>query len=127
MGRLGLVYQSGPLQPWIDAQLWFRWNADLHHLLHLRVVLSAALELFGSPHLDRPTLPALAGDPVLLAEIQAAVEVSNAKLARPEQVKAFRVLPTGWTPESGELTPTLKLRRRVVAERYAETIAALYA
>ena len=73
-----------------------------------------------------PTLPALAGDPVLLAEIQAAVEVANAKLARPEQVKAFRVLPTAWTPESGELTPTLKLRRRIVAERYATTINELY-
>jgi long-chain acyl-CoA synthetase len=73
-----------------------------------------------------PTLPALADDPVLLAEVQAAVEVANARLARPEQVKAFRVLPTSWTPESGELTPTLKLRRRIVAERYSATIDELY-
>ncbi|GIF21630.1 long-chain acyl-CoA synthetase [Actinoplanes tereljensis] len=68
----------------------------------------------------------LADHPDLLAEITAAVEAANEKLARPEQVKTFRVLPTAWTPETGELTPTLKLRRRVVAERYADTISSLY-
>ena len=71
-------------------------------------------------------LPAAAADPLLVAEIAAAVEAANATLSRPEQVKAFRILPSGWTPESGELTPTLKLRRRVVRERYADTIDALY-
>lgn len=68
----------------------------------------------------------LAADPVLLEEITAAVAMANAKLARPEQVKSFRVLPTVWTPVSGELTPTLKLRRRVVAEKYADDIDQLY-
>ncbi|MEU4236180.1 AMP-dependent synthetase/ligase [Actinoplanes sp. NPDC026619] len=72
------------------------------------------------------TTPDLATHPDLLAEVSAAVEAANAKLARPEQVKSFRVLPTAWTPETGELTPTLKLRRRVVQERYADTIGSLY-
>jgi long-chain acyl-CoA synthetase len=76
--------------------------------------------------LDDTTADALATHPALLAEISAAVAAANEKLARPEQVKTFRVLPTAWTPESGELTPTLKLRRRVVQERYAETISSLY-
>jgi long-chain acyl-CoA synthetase len=71
-------------------------------------------------------LPAVATDPLLIAEITAAVEAANTALSRPEQVKAFRILESGWTPESGELTPTMKLRRRVVRERYADTIDALY-
>jgi long-chain acyl-CoA synthetase len=43
-----------------------------------------------------------------------------------EQVKRFRVLSSAWTPESGELTPTLKLRRRVITDRYATVIDELY-
>jgi len=71
-------------------------------------------------------LPHLASDPLLLAEIQAAVDAANARLARPEQVKTFEVLPSSWTPESGELTPTLKLRRRVIVDRYGDSIDGLY-
>ncbi|MEU7872064.1 AMP-binding protein [Dactylosporangium sp. NPDC049140] len=71
-------------------------------------------------------LPGLAADPRVLAEIQAAVDAANAGLSRPEQVKTFRVLPSSWTPETGELTPTLKLRRRIITARYGETIDALY-
>jgi long-chain acyl-CoA synthetase len=69
---------------------------------------------------------ALADDPVVRAEIQAAVDAANAKLSRPEQVKAFHVMPTSWTPETGELTPTLKLRRRIITDRYSGEIDALY-
>jgi long-chain acyl-CoA synthetase len=68
----------------------------------------------------------LASSPVVLEEIGAAVASANDHLARPEQVKSFRVLPTAWTPVTGELTPTLKLRRRVVQERYAGVIDELY-
>jgi long-chain acyl-CoA synthetase len=69
---------------------------------------------------------ALADDPAVRAEIQATVDAANEKLSRPEQVKAFHVMPTSWTPETGELTPTLKLRRRVITDRYAGEIDALY-
>ena len=72
------------------------------------------------------SVDALSSNPEVLAEIGAAVTAANAHLARPEQVKTFRVLPTVWSPVSGELTPTLKLRRRVVRERYADTIDRLY-
>jgi len=73
------------------------------------------------------SVDSLSSDPQVLAEIGAAVTAANTHLARPEQVKSFRVLPTVWSPVSGELTPTLKLRRRVVQERYADTIDRLYA
>jgi long-chain acyl-CoA synthetase len=69
---------------------------------------------------------ALAAHPRLQAEIAGAVAVANTKLSRPEQVKTFRVLPSPWTPESGELTPTLKLRRRIIHARYADVIDQLY-
>ncbi|MGC4896247.1 AMP-dependent synthetase/ligase [Micromonospora sp. DT31] len=76
--------------------------------------------------IDDTQLSALASDPLVLAEIRAAVDRANARLARPEQVKTFQVLPSSWTPESGELTPTLKLRRRVIVDRYGDDIDALY-
>ena len=50
----------------------------------------------------------------------------NQRLARIEQVKRFEVLPVEWTAESEELTPTLKLRRRIIHAKYAEHIDALY-
>ena len=73
-----------------------------------------------------PDLAELSADPALLAEIQAAVDAANAKLSRPEQIKTYRVLPAPWSPVTGEITPTLKLRRRVIADRYAEVIDGLY-
>jgi long-chain acyl-CoA synthetase len=69
----------------------------------------------------------LAAHPHFLAMAQAAVDAANARLSRPEQVKRWALLPTEWTAESAELTPTLKLKRRVVTSNYAEQIAALYA
>ena len=71
-------------------------------------------------------LTELAAHPRVREEVQRAVDDANAHLARPEQVKRFTVLGTEWTPESGELTPTMKLKRRVVHERHAAEIAALY-
>ncbi|GAA1239802.1 AMP-dependent synthetase/ligase [Prauserella halophila] len=68
----------------------------------------------------------LAGDPRVTDEIEQAVRTANERLARVEQVKHYRVLSRSWTPESGELTPTLKLKRRVINERYHDDIEALY-
>jgi long-chain acyl-CoA synthetase len=55
-----------------------------------------------------------------------AVEQANQRLSRPEQVKKWRLLPVEWTAESAELTPTLKLKRRVVHSNYADAIEELY-
>ena len=52
---------------------------------------------------------------------------ANERLARVQQVKRWRLLPAEWTVEGEELTPTLKLRRRVVHAKYADVIDALYA
>jgi long-chain acyl-CoA synthetase len=68
----------------------------------------------------------LATQPAILGMAQAAVDAANARLSRPEQVKRWTLLPTEWTAESAELTPTLKLKRRVVTSNYAAEIAALY-
>lgn len=76
--------------------------------------------------IDVDEVTALAEHPEVRAEIDGAVEQANDKLARVEQVKRYRLLPTEWTPESEELTPTMKLKRRVIHDKYAEEIDALY-
>ncbi|RSM62989.1 long-chain fatty acid--CoA ligase [Amycolatopsis sp. WAC 01376] len=68
----------------------------------------------------------LADNAEVRAEIEKAVEAANARLARIEQIKRYHVIPKAWTPESGEVTPTLKLKRRIINDRYAPTIADLY-
>jgi long-chain acyl-CoA synthetase len=67
------------------------------------------------------------GEERLQAEVAAAVERANARLSRVEQIKRYRVLEHDWLPGGPELTPTMKLKRRAIAERYADEIEALYA
>ncbi|MTD58402.1 AMP-dependent synthetase/ligase [Amycolatopsis pithecellobii] len=71
-------------------------------------------------------VPTLAAHPLVCAEIQRAVESANGRLARAEQIKRYELITKPWTPESGEVTPTLKLKRRVINDRYVNRIAALY-
>ncbi|MCZ6456747.1 MAG: long-chain fatty acid--CoA ligase, partial [Actinobacteria bacterium] len=59
-------------------------------------------------------------------EITRAVKEANETVSHAEQVKKWIVVPDDWTPESGELTPSLKLKRRVVLDKYAEDIDAMY-
>jgi len=66
-------------------------------------------------------------DPELRGEIAAAVEEANQAVSRAEQIRKFRILPVDFSEGGGELTPTLKVKRTVVADRYAAEIAALYA
>ncbi|WTO37750.1 AMP-dependent synthetase/ligase [Streptomyces achromogenes] len=73
------------------------------------------------------TAASLKDDPELLAAIQAAVDDGNAAVSKAESVRKFRVLPAQFTEESGHLTPSLKLKRNVVAKDYADEIEALYA
>jgi long-chain acyl-CoA synthetase len=73
------------------------------------------------------SLAALAEDPQVLAEVAAGVAAANERLARVQQVKRWRLLPVEWTAETGELTPTLKLKRRVIHAKYADAIDSLYA
>ena len=75
---------------------------------------------------DAASLAELAADPVVLAEVGAGVVAANERLARVQQVKHWRLLPVEWTAETEELTPTLKLRRRIVHAKYADVLDTLY-
>jgi long-chain acyl-CoA synthetase len=68
----------------------------------------------------------LSRNPEVVAMVQAAVDAANARLAPVEQVKKVLILDRDLTPESGELTPTLKVKRNVVNERFADQLDALY-
>jgi long-chain acyl-CoA synthetase len=59
--------------------------------------------------------------------IQAHIDRVNEKFARVEQVKKFTTLPLDLSQEGGELTPTLKVKRAAVAEKYAGEVERLYA
>jgi len=69
----------------------------------------------------------LATNPDVLAEVQREVDAANAGFSRVEKIKRFTVLPHEWLPDSEELTPTMKLKRRGVHTKYAAEIDALYA
>lgn len=68
-----------------------------------------------------------ADDPRLEAEVQGAVAHANAELSRVEQIKRVKVVDGDWEPGGELLTSTLKLKRKPIAERYADTIEELYA
>jgi long-chain acyl-CoA synthetase len=61
------------------------------------------------------------------AELERAIEQVNQELARVETIKKFTILPAPFSIEGGELTPTMKVKRKVVAEKYAAQIEAMYA
>ena len=75
---------------------------------------------------EASSLAELAEEPTVLEAVAEAVAAANQRLARVQQVKSWRLLPVEWTAESEELTPTLKLKRRVVHAKYADVIDALY-
>jgi long-subunit acyl-CoA synthetase (AMP-forming) len=87
-----------------------------------------ATATFASEHgLADPDLQAMANEPAVLAEVAAGVERANSHLSRVEQIKRFKLLDCDWPPAGDELTPTMKLKRRPIAEKYAAEIEALYA
>ena len=69
----------------------------------------------------------LASEDATQEEFQAAIDEANAKMARVEQIKKFKILPTDWQPGGDELTPTMKLKRKPIDAKYADDIEALYA
>jgi long-chain acyl-CoA synthetase len=76
--------------------------------------------------IEAGSLAELAANPAVLAEVSGAVAAVNERLARVQQVKRWELLPVEWTAETEELTPTLKLRRRIVHAKYADVLDTLY-
>ncbi|MGV9914470.1 AMP-dependent synthetase/ligase [Streptomyces tendae] len=72
------------------------------------------------------TVAGLVAHPAVRAEVDRAVAAANSRLSRPEQVKRYELLAGEWGPATGELTPSLKMRRRVIRDKYAEALAGLY-
>jgi long-chain acyl-CoA synthetase len=69
----------------------------------------------------------LVADPRVVARYGEIVSSVNSALAQFETIKRYRIVPDEWALDTGELTPSLKLKRRVISERYADLIAGLYA
>ncbi len=64
--------------------------------------------------------------PKVIARYQKEVDKYNKKLGHTEQIKLFRLISENWTPETGELAPTLKLKRKVIEEKYKQLIDEIY-
>jgi len=77
--------------------------------------------------IEGATLEELAHDERVRAAVQEGVDAANEKLARVEQIKKFTIVEGDWLPSGDELTPTMKLKRKPIAEKYAAAIAAMYA
>jgi long-chain acyl-CoA synthetase len=76
--------------------------------------------------LEGRSLEELAEEEAVRAAVQAAVDRGNEELARVEQVKKFTILRGDWAPGGDELTPTMKLKRKPIAEKYSAEIEAMY-
>jgi long-chain acyl-CoA synthetase len=82
-------------------------------------------ERAGKP--EGSTLADLVDDPDLNAEVQNAIDDANKAVSKAEAIKKFTILPEDWTEATGQLTPSLKLKRNVVIAECASEISALYA
>ena len=65
-------------------------------------------------------------NPIVIDAIQSQIDKANSKVANVQQIKKFTILEEEWTDTSGELTPTLKLKRNVINETYKDQIDAMY-
>jgi long-chain acyl-CoA synthetase len=119
--------------------------ANLEHALQRNRWISQAVVIGdGRPYLialitlDPEEAPTFAGEHSLKldelhqsesmrAEIQTAIDDANSQYAPVEQIKRFEILPEDFSQPTGELTPTLKVKRGIVQQKYAETIDAIYA
>jgi long-chain acyl-CoA synthetase len=77
--------------------------------------------------IEASSMATLAENETVIAEVRRALTEANKHLSRVEGFKRFTILPTEWSPESEELTPTMKLKRRVIHQKYQPQIEAMYA
>ncbi len=85
-----------------------------------------ALEKFAAANGIAAEGEQLVADQRVVSLIEQQVEAVNAQLSRYQQIKKFWIVPESWTVEGGELTPTLKLKRRVIADKFQKFIDGLY-
>ncbi|HEX3433051.1 MAG TPA: long-chain fatty acid--CoA ligase [Solirubrobacteraceae bacterium] len=76
--------------------------------------------------IEGATLETLAHDERIRAAVQEGIDAANEKHAKVEQIKKFTIVEGDWLPSGDELTPTMKLKRKPIAEKYADDIAAMY-
>lgn len=76
---------------------------------------------------DASDLEALSQNEQVIEAVQKEVDAANEQMARVEQIKKFKILPTEWEPGGDELTPTMKLKRKPIGEKYQKEIDQLYA
>jgi long-chain acyl-CoA synthetase len=76
--------------------------------------------------LEQGSLEELAHDERIRAAVQEGIDAANEKHAKVEQIKKFTIVEGDWLPSGDELTPTMKLKRKPIAEKYAAQIAAMY-
>jgi long-chain acyl-CoA synthetase len=77
--------------------------------------------------IEDASFEAMAQNEKVIAAVQAGIDQANERMARVEQIKKFKILPTDWEPGGDELTPTMKLKRKPINEKYASEIEELYA
>jgi long-subunit acyl-CoA synthetase (AMP-forming) len=80
----------------------------------------------GQHGIEDTSLAALARDDQVREAVAQGVEAANERLARVEQVKKFHIVEGDWLPGGDELTPTMKLKRKPIDQKYAAEIEALY-
>ncbi len=76
--------------------------------------------------LEGTSLEELAGESKVIEAVQEGIDEANRHLARVEQIKKFTVVAGDWLPGGDELTPTMKLKRKPIAEKYAGEIETMY-
>jgi len=92
------------------------------------IVLDPETTLAWAQQNDLPAdLAVLAQHPKVLSVVQGYIDEVNESLSQVERIKKFAIVPEEWTVDSGELTPTMKMKRRVVHEKYADLIERMYA
>jgi long-subunit acyl-CoA synthetase (AMP-forming) len=82
---------------------------------------------FAKEHgIEDDSFEAMADSNAVIEEVQAGIDRANEQLARVEQIKKFKILPSDWEPGGDELTPTMKLKRKPIHAKYEAEIEALY-
>ncbi|HET7690257.1 MAG TPA: AMP-dependent synthetase/ligase [Nocardioidaceae bacterium] len=85
-----------------------------------------AFETWRDQHGRKGGLQGLLHDPELVAEIQSAVDEANKAVSQAEAIRRFAILPSTWTEDGGQLTPSLKLKRNVVMRQFRAEVDALF-